>query len=209
MKPEKNIKIELPPDLEKCVQFHGHLCQGLIYGYIVGKTALKLCNMSKAKDEEIVAIAECDSCAVDALQSILGTSIGKGNLTIRDYGKNAYTVFARNLKKAWRFSKKEHCEYEGENKEYFEKLDIAVKQGRATEDEKEVYRKLKVADLLAKNFDNVFTTKEIKMEEPAYAELADSKPCAICKEMTMSTKMVISDSGKYLCIPCSEKFASV
>jgi len=76
----ENIKFKLPEDLKKCVEFHGHLCPGLVYGYLVAKEAINLLNLKRSKDEEVVVISENDSCAVDALQVLLGTSTGKGNL---------------------------------------------------------------------------------------------------------------------------------
>ena len=41
MKNLENTKFELPEDLKKCVAFHGHLCPGLVYGYLVAKEAIK------------------------------------------------------------------------------------------------------------------------------------------------------------------------
>ena len=87
MKENQNIEFQMPEDLKKCVEFHGHLCPGLIYGYMVSKAAMDLLQLSRSRDEEVVAISENDSCAVDALQILLGTSIGKGNLILKDYGK--------------------------------------------------------------------------------------------------------------------------
>ncbi|NTW77372.1 MAG: formylmethanofuran dehydrogenase, partial [Syntrophaceae bacterium] len=95
-----------PDDLKRCVEFHGHICPGLIYGYRVAKEAMRLMDIRRAVDEEVVAVCENDSCAVDAIQVLLGTVIGKGNLIIRDYGKNAYTVLSRSRRRAYRFSRK-------------------------------------------------------------------------------------------------------
>ena len=95
----------MPDDLKRCGEFHGHICPGLIYGYRVAKEAMKLMNLSRAVDEEVVAICENDSCAVDALQVLLGTVAGKGNLIIKDFGKNAYTVLSRSTRQAYRFSR--------------------------------------------------------------------------------------------------------
>jgi len=60
-------------------------------------------DLTRAVDEEIVAVCENDSCAVDALQVLLGTAAGKGNLIIKDFGKNAYTVLSRSRRQAYRF----------------------------------------------------------------------------------------------------------
>jgi formylmethanofuran dehydrogenase subunit E len=39
-----------------------------------------------------------------------------GNLSIKDYGKNAHTVFSRSRRQAYRFSRKTSYIYEGEDK---------------------------------------------------------------------------------------------
>jgi formylmethanofuran dehydrogenase subunit E len=56
---------------------------------------MKLMKLKRSEDEETVAVCENDSCAIDALQIVLGTVAGKGNLIIQDYGKNAFTVLSR------------------------------------------------------------------------------------------------------------------
>ncbi|MBW2557162.1 MAG: formylmethanofuran dehydrogenase subunit E family protein, partial [Deltaproteobacteria bacterium] len=83
MKETQGIKFNLPEDLKKCIEFHGHLCPGLVYGYLVAKEAMSLLKLKRSKDEEVVAISENDSCAVDALQILLGASTGKGNLILK------------------------------------------------------------------------------------------------------------------------------
>jgi formylmethanofuran dehydrogenase subunit E len=200
----KDTMLDIPEDLARCVAFHGHICPGLIYGYLVAKEAMKLMNLGRATDEEIVAICDNDSCAVDALQVLLGTSTGKGNLIIRDFGKNAYTVLSRSGQKSYRFVRKVRYEYQGKEKSTFDRLDAATAKGMASEDDRRYMKLLKVEDLLGRYFDEIFTTTEIPFDEPLYAPLERSEPCAICGEMTMASKMVGVNDGR-VCIPCSQK----
>jgi len=193
----------IPADLKRCVTFHGHLCPGLIYGYRVAKEAIRLLGLKRATDEEVVAISENDSCAVDGLQVLLGTTVGKGNLILKDYGKNAYTVFSRSGRKAYRFARKEYYEFKGAAKGEFDRLDDAYSTGTASKAQRRRQKRLKAMDLLERPFEEVFHTTEVPYEEPAYAELARSEPCALCGEMTMATKMVRAADGRMLCIPCS------
>ena len=203
MKESKNIEFQPPEDLKKCIEFHGHLCPGLIYGYMVAKTAMDLLKLNRSRDEEVVAISENDSCAVDALQILLGTSIGKGNLILKDYGKNVYTILSRQNKKAYRFSRKKHYQYQGKAKDEFVQLDAAISSGTVTEKDRRRHKMLKSADLLQRPFDDIFSTENVDCVMPPYAPLARSEACATCGEMTMSTKMVETENGKYLCIPCA------
>ncbi len=199
----------MPEDLLQCITFHGHLCPGLVYGYLVAKEAISLLKLKRSKDEEVVAICENDSCAIDALQVLLGTTTGKGNLLIKNYGKNAYTILNRLDKRAYRFSRKKYYSYNGKRKEEFALLDEAISAGTATEKEKWRHKLLKATDLLSRPFDEVFSANEVEFLMPPYAPLARSEPCAKCGEMTMSTKMVAAENGKLICIPCSEEHNTV
>src|SRR3972149_1440687 len=89
--------------LDNVVEFHGHICPGLVLGYRVSMLALKNLG-NRSKDEEIVAIVENNSCAVDAVQVMTGCTFGKGNLIFKDYGKQVYTFIKRPSGKAVRIS---------------------------------------------------------------------------------------------------------
>lgn len=199
------ISTDMPEDLRKCIAFHGHQCPGLVYGYLVSQQAINILNLKRSKDEEVVAVCENDSCAVDALQVLLGTTAGKGNLIINNYGKNAYTIFNRSTKRAYRFSRKQHYIYKGKDKEEFARLDTAISAGSETTRERWRQKHLKSEDLLSRPFDEVFSTSEVEFSMPPYAPLARSEACNICGEMTMSTKTVSTENGKLVCIPCSKK----
>lgn len=193
----------IPVDLKRCVDFHGHICPGLIYGYLVAKEAMKLMKLKRSVDEEVVAICENDSCGIDALQIVLGTAAGKGNLIIKDYGKNAFTILSRSTKQAYRFSRNMRYEYKGKNKKLFDRLEAAVSAGTATDEDWKNLRRLKIDDLLARPFDEIFTTTKVPFSEPRYAPLSPSEPCVVCGEMTMASKMKKLSAGGLVCIPCS------
>lgn len=203
--PKTDSKRKMPDDLKKCVEFHGHICPGLIYGYRVARQAIKLMKLRRSVDEEIVAICENDSCAVDALQVLLGTVAGKGNLIIKDFGKNAYTVLSRSQRKAYRFSRKTRYDYKGKDESVFDRLEAAVAAGTASEEDRRKLMRLKVNNLLARPFDEIFTTAEVPFDEPLYAQLAPSIPCAVCGEMTMAVKTMKLGDGRQVCIPCAQK----
>ena len=190
-------------DLKTCIAFHGHLCPGLVYGYLVSKGAMKRLEVHRSKDEEVVVISENDTCAVDAIQVLLGTTIGKGNLLLKDYGKNVFTVLNRNTGKALRFSRKTTYQYEGKHKKEFEQLEAAFVAGTATEAQRLRQKYLKALDLSEKPVETVYDIKDISDPHIPYAELAPSEACDVCGEMTMATKMVPVAGGKKACLPCS------
>jgi formylmethanofuran dehydrogenase subunit E len=200
----KQGRKSIPTPLRECVSFHGHLCPGLVYGYRVAREAEKILKIRRSLDEEIVAVCETDSCAVDALQVLLGTTAGKGNLIIKDYGKNAYTIISRAKHKAYRFVRKTLYKYQGAFAKLFEELDAKAAAGEASQTDWEKLKRLKAMDLLKRPFEEIFSVSEIKYQEPLRAKLARSAACAQCGEMTMITKMVTIGRRK-LCIPCAEK----
>jgi len=201
----ESSKMNLPDDIKPSIEFHGHLCPGLVYGYLVAKEAINLLELKRSRDEEVVAICENDSCAVDALQVILGTSAGKGNLILKDYGKNAYTIINRTNKRAYRFARTKSYQYNGESRPEFDRLDAAISAGTATESEKWRHKLLKSSDLISRPFDDVFYTTAVEFVMPPFAPLARSESCATCGEMTMATKMIVLDKGQRVCKPCHEQ----
>ncbi|NTV15797.1 MAG: formylmethanofuran dehydrogenase, partial [Desulfobulbaceae bacterium] len=86
---------EQTPTFEDAARFHGHTCPGLAFGFRVARVAIRELGLSRAEDEELVAVVENDSCAVDAIQVLTGCTFGKGNLIFRDHGKQVYTFFKR------------------------------------------------------------------------------------------------------------------
>jgi formylmethanofuran dehydrogenase subunit E len=196
---------DIPDDLKQCVDFHGHLCPGLVYGYVVAREAARLLSLGRSHDEEIVAIAENDSCAIDALQVVLGTSSGKGNLILNNFGKNVYTILSRKENRAFRFSRKTHYRYEGEDAADYEMLVNRIAAKTASKEEQKQHRLMKSLELLRKNFSDVFTTEEVTPPQQPYAQLAPSAPCSCCGEMTMATRLIDKGDQGAFCIPCAQK----
>lgn len=112
---------------EDAVKFHGHECGGLKWGYKVALYALEKLNFDRSSDEELVAIVENDSCAVDGIQVVTGCTFGKGNLIFKDYGKHVYTFFNRNTGKGIRISRKKGSQVQdiltAKNEDVFEVSD--------------------------------------------------------------------------------------
>ena len=86
----------------KAVAFHGHECGGLTIGYKASLYAMELLELTFSQDEQVVCIAENDACGIDAIQSLLGCSVGKGNLLFHMRGKSAYSFYNRKTGKSVR-----------------------------------------------------------------------------------------------------------
>jgi len=186
--------------LEDVVEFHGHICPGLVLGYRVSMLALKEFG-ERAHDEELVAIVENNSCAVDAVQEMTGCTFGKGNLIFKDYGKQVYMFIKRPSGEGLRISILwESPEEKEEEKRMWERY---MKGDRSPDVMKAVHtRKSKKIDaILHARDEELFRITRRKMELPNEAEIYPSIKCALCGEKVMETRARVKE-GKILCIPC-------
>jgi len=187
------------------IDFHGHSCPGLALGYRVARAALEEIGMEDiSEDEELVAIVENDSCAVDAIQAITGCTFGKGNLIFRDYGKQVYTFIKRPSGDAVRivvdFTPPEETEEEKSMWQRYSHGDRSDDVLRVVHDRKA--RKI-MAILEAKDSELLKITK-MMLPPPEEARIYQSIKCEICGEKTAEPKARMKE-GKIVCIPCFEK----
>lgn len=197
---------QYPEDLQEAIKFHGHVCPGLLIGYRAAKAAQARLGVDRPKDEELVATVESDGCGVDAVQFLLGCTLGKGNLIYRDYGKQAYTLICRQKGKGVRVvSKPGLFRRTPEQETIFQK----VLNGQASEEEQAAFRafqKERVDELLAASEADLFTIKEVVPEVPGRARIFKSVTCSFCGEDVMEPRARVRD-GKVACIPCSEDYS--
>jgi formylmethanofuran dehydrogenase subunit E len=193
--------VDFPEDFQECARFHGHVCPGLAIGYAAVKAGSRLLKLSAAEDEEIVAFVENDSCAVDAVQVLLGCTFGKGNLIFRDWGKQVFTFLDRGAGRAVRVSLRERLPHSDERHALKKKLDA----GEATDAEKQLWGKLRkqaVTELISVDSDKYFEIREIQMEMPPHAQIVATRPCDICRESTTVNRL-IEREGSLICRECA------
>lgn len=166
-------------DFEKCAAFHGHVCGGLTIGYKAAQYAIRLLNLTFSDDEKVVCIAENDACGVDAIQVMLGCSIGKGNLLFHMRGKQAFSVYNRKTGKAVRLVLKPKPE------------------GLRKEDSLQYYQSREPEEL--------FDVKPVVLALPEKARLFGSYCCDCCGEVTGANWIRLAGEKK-LCLDCYESY---
>lgn len=186
-------------NLERIVEFHGHMCPGLAFGIRAAEAALAEMG-PHSQDEEVVAVAETDMCAVDAIQFMTGCTFGKGNLIHHDYGKNAYTFFRRSDGRAVRISARPAASSPPANAELMGR----VQAGTATPEERQEL--LSGAQqwsqhLLAAPLEELYEVREVNAEPPGRARIHTSIECDACGEATMETRLRLLQ-GRRLCTLC-------
>lgn len=191
----------VPDDFQKCVEFHGHVCPGLAIGYRAAKAGMEWLAAKRAEDEEVVALVETDACGADAIQVLTGCTFGKGNFYYRDFGKQAFTLLGRKTGRGIRLALRSGAfELSGRHRELFDR----IREGSATREEREEFQKLhkvKSREILEKPLPDLFGMKEVSPAVPPKAKIEPSKPCQICGEPTMGSKMR-NYEGKEICRSC-------
>ena len=164
---------------ERCASFHGHVCGGLLIGYLAALYAAELLDLAPAEGEEAVCIAENDACGVDAIQAALGCSVGKGNLLFHMTGKQAFSFYNRADGQSVRLVLAERPE---------------PLEGRDIE-----------AYCRAYPPEGVFRTGPVRLPLPERARRFESYACEGCGETAGANWIRIQD-GKKLCMDCARHY---
>ena len=164
---------------EKAAAFHGHVCGGLTIGYKAALYAIELLGIRFSSDEQLVCIAENDACGCDAIQAILGCSIGKGNLLFHITGKQAFSFYDRKTGRSVRLVLR------------------PSKTPMTREESFAYYQSLAPKDM--------FDVKETKIALPVPAQLCESYVCDGCGETTGANWMHLA-GGKKLCVDCFKAY---
>ncbi|MCU0631858.1 MAG: FmdE family protein [Methanolinea sp.] len=187
-----------------CISFHGHSCPGLALGFRAAIAAMEALGVERPEDEELVAICETDACGVDAIQVVAGTTAGKGNLVINDYGKHVFSFLNRKNGRAVRitFPRREEPDCEE-----FDTLREKVFSGQATPAEEKRFEELKqknIGRILNAPASDILTIREVNMKSPPKARIFTSVTCDHCGESVADAK-TRRVGGTLLCIPCAEE----
>ncbi|MGS0764846.1 FmdE family protein [Syntrophomonas curvata] len=188
------------PPLELAIQFHGHICPGLLIGVRVAEFVQKHLDISQDYDEELVAIVETDSCGVDAIQAILGCTFGKGNLIFNDYGKSVYTIASREKGRAVRVAQRFGATAFKES-ERFRQLNRKESLNEEETAEKENLIGVLFEKIMTMPLDELITWEDIELKMPGKAQIHATLQCADCGEGVMETRSHKTEAG-ILCIPC-------
>ena len=160
---------------DRCARFHGHICGGLTIGFQAAMYAASLLNLHFSQDEEVVCISENDACGIDAIQVLLGCTLGKGNLLFHITGKQAFSFYVRSTGKSVR---------------------LVLRPTPPNMDKAQRLHYLQTTPP-----EQLFDVKETVLKLPEKARIFESFPCDCCGEMTASN-WVHLENGRKLCADC-------
>lgn len=164
---------------EACVAFHGHACGGLTIGYKAAIYAMELLNLTRSEDEAVVCITENDACGVDAIQVMLGCSVGKGNLLFHLRGKQAFSFYERNSGRSVRLVLRPTPDFTHKESKFHYLQNTPASQ--------------------------LFDVKDTVLTLPERARLFGSRPCSCCGELTAES-MLRLENGQLVCLDCAHPY---
>jgi len=191
-------------DYNDAIAFHGHSCAGLALGYAAALYARELLSLDYSEDEEVVVITETDSCTVDAIQTIIGCTAGKGNLFVNNWGKNAFTFYNRTTGKAVRLMMRH--DFFKPNPE-LDALRGKVFSGNASKEEIDKYHELseqRVNTILSVPGSEIYEVKEPQQPVPEKAKIFGNIVCPVCNESVGDARCVKVDD-QLICQFCAQK----
>lgn len=164
---------------KKAAAFHGHECPGLAIGFKVCQALEEHIPTEASIDEEIVCITENDSCAVDAVQSLLGCTFGKGNLIYKPMGKMAFNFYFRDSGKSLRL----YFNADGRDMSREERLEFILNAPTA----------------------ELFSFSKPVFSIPEEAKIFQSVACEECGERAREDRIRLRN-GKKLCLGCFKEY---
>lgn len=188
------------PPLELAIQFHGHICPGLLIGVRAAEFVQQYLQVGHDSDEELVTIVESDSCGADAIQAVLGCTFGKGNLIFKDYGKNVYTVVSREKGRSVRMAQK----FGATNGPDSDRYRILTRKTDLTDEEageKEYLLGVLFEKIMSMPFEDLFSWQEVNVDIPEKARIHATIRCDGCGEGVMETRAEKTEKG-WLCATC-------
>lgn len=184
--------------IDHAVEYHGgDLCPGLATGIQAARLALREVGAHDS-DNPLVVVAETSICAVDAIQALVGTTVGNRNLVVTDYGKNAYTFYRQSNGTAVRIAGRPIWGQE------YQDLRNRVMAGTATAQEQASFDDVTHAEahrILDADPEDLFTVTTVDTPAPATPRVDPWLECVTCGEPVMEsrTRQLL---GQTMCVPC-------
>ncbi len=188
--------------LKQVADFHGHLCPDLAIGYRASRYALDTLAVERLWGEELHAIVENTTSAVDAVQQVTGCTVANRRLHLYDYGRHIY-IFACGEGPGLRLALKPGVLPADPE---FLALEQAIQSRQATLAQTVRYQTLldrRIATLLQLAPEALFEVTRITVEWPEVSFTSALIPCDACGELVVETHL-IADGERRLCRPCSE-----
>jgi len=190
--------------LKRVVDFHGHICPELaIGGKFCEFVQARLANGTLASSG-LSIISENTTSALDAIQVLLGVTVGNQRLLFMDYGKHNYTLLSRHSGRGWKLRLK--AQYYGDE-EIFHGLECKINENKALIEEVVHFQQLidaRVRQILELAPEDLFSIEEVDADTLPRESVSLYHTCSICGEQVLANRSIES-RDKIYCMPCFQK----
>lgn len=190
---------------EMGLKFHGHKCPAMPLGLKAGLAAMKVLGVTRAKDKELVVIAETGKghaagCFLDGIMVATGCTYGKSNIQKKYYNKMAFTLIDQETGRAVRVSLKPDFFEKALSSPFVQKRKAGVLPQDIEPEiaDPQIQHILGLAD---EEFLDIQPVEKVQVQKKK--GLFTAKRCAKCGELTFVNKLRETEDGKLVCIPCS------
>jgi formylmethanofuran dehydrogenase subunit E len=187
--------------VKRVVNFHGHLCPELAIGIKACEYARRLLFNGGEVSGRISVYAENCTSALDALQVLLGVTLGNQCLKVLDFGKHNYTFSARNSDQGFTLRLKRFSF--GDEQEYGT-LEEKIAHQQISLDEVVRFQELldgRVSKLLSTSPEDLFDVVVADQPLETIETPATYLSCASCGEQVLR-EHAVEHRGKHYCAPC-------
>jgi len=189
---------------KRVVDFHGHLCPDLVLGGKLCVYVQKLFSSNGELDGGLSIVAENCTSALDAIQIILGATVGNQRLQVMDFGKHIYTLLSKNTENGFKLSLRQ--QHYGDEDEY-NGLEQKIMNNQAMLEEVVQFRKLldgRVKHLLNLAPEELFVVERIESVQPPTETASVFLAYCRCGEQVLKSRK-IDYQGETYCIPCFQR----
>jgi formylmethanofuran dehydrogenase subunit E len=190
--------------LKRVVDFHGHICPELAMGSKFCEFIQHLLDDKILEDNVFSILAENSTSALDAIQILLGVTVGNQRLMVMDYGKHNYTLYSQQQEQSWRFKM---INLDFNDGEAFHSLEEKIINDKALLEDMLSFQQLieaRVQRIFALSPEQLFVIESTQCTRQAQESTSLYTICSVCGEQVLATRCV-ERREKVLCIPCFQK----
>jgi len=189
---------------KKVVDFHGHLCPDLVIGGKACQYVQKLLASKSGLDAGISIIAENCTSALDAIQIMLGATVGNQRLQVMDFGKHNYTFIGKNGQTGLKLSLRP--QFYGDEEKY-NGLEQKIINNQVILDDVVQFQELldsRVKRLFSLSPEDLFDVESIEPRQKPTELASVYLTCCSCGEQVLKSR-IIEYRGEIYCTPCFQQ----
>ena len=187
--------------LKRIADFHGHLCPDLVLGGKLCEYIQQVLPVNEPANGITNIIAENCTSALDAIQIILGITMGNQRLKVMDLGKHNYTVIPKSGGECFRLVLN-YQKYKDEHT--YQRLTRKMLKNTILMDEVVSLQMMidqRVRHLLKQPPESLFRIEAIEREQQLPEVPSVYHTCCRCNEQVLSSHAVEYEHQIY-CLPC-------